>query len=238
MSRLWIIGLVAGLTLACGSERPSAKAPAAPPSLAAEAPAGQRTTHASIRATVLESAARIRGGAIEEAPALQAIAQEVADEAAAGRLKWPEVLPALKARVKTRKAVSGAFGVGGTKVLDAKNVDPAQMRHAVDPQKTVLGLGIATGTPMGERDSQHIVLYIAAESLRRFGEDPEHICIGAGHALTADTQCCEGLAPIGCDQPLADGTCAPCTSGQICAACGNGRCGNGETRCNCPADCQ
>lgn len=238
MSRFWIIAL-AGLALACGSEQSVTKVVVVAP---ASAPAAQLSPEQTVtlREGVLQSIGRIRGKPATEAPALRTIAQAVADEAAAGKLKWQEVLPALKARVKAARPIRGAFGVGATKVQDAKNVDPGQFKHALDPQKPVLGLGVAAGSPMGESVRQHIVVYIAAEALRTFGNDAADACIGAGHPVSGgagDPVCCAGLRPIGCARVNDDGTCPVCKGRPICAACGNGQCGNGENACNCPADC-
>ncbi|MDD5309121.1 MAG: hypothetical protein PHU25_17550 [Deltaproteobacteria bacterium] len=50
--------------------------------------------------------------------------------------------------------------------------------------------------------------------------------------------CCPGLTPIGCTSPESDGgICDSCSGAQPCTRCGNGHCGVGENRCNCPADC-
>lgn len=50
-------------------------------------------------------------------------------------------------------------------------------------------------------------------------------------------QCCEGLAPVGCDAPNAEGACEPCVGAFVCVRCGDGVCGSGENPCNCPDDC-
>jgi len=50
--------------------------------------------------------------------------------------------------------------------------------------------------------------------------------------------CCAGLAQISCDRPDSSGNCQyGCAGGSICANCGNGVCGEGENKCNCPKDC-
>lgn len=244
MARLSLVVLVA-LLAACGTDRPSVTPPAAPSTAAARVVVNaevNRATTVTIRAAVLDSIARIRGSEITESPALQAIAQEVADETLAGKLKWPEVLPALKSRVKAKRPISGGFGVGATKVLDAKNVDAGRMKHAIDPANKHIGLAVVTGVIPGEAKPHHVVVYIAAQALREFGQDASDVCIGAGQPVASTPgapACCAGLTAIGCDQPAADGTCsAKCLGASICAACGNGRCGNGENSCNCPADCR
>jgi hypothetical protein len=51
--------------------------------------------------------------------------------------------------------------------------------------------------------------------------------------------CCAGLKSILNQIPAGDGTCGgvPNDGSVICANCGNGICGAGENKCNCPADC-
>jgi len=54
----------------------------------------------------------------------------------------------------------------------------------------------------------------------------------------ASLSCCEGLTPISCSKPFND-TCpsAICIGASICTKCGDGVCGPGENKCNCPEDC-
>ena len=69
-------------------------------------------------------------------------------------------------------------------------------------------------------------------------------CVAAGGTLEAKdicSICCPGLSRIELDAPSADG--GACESAAppslfVCAACGDGTCGRGENRCNCPADCK
>jgi hypothetical protein len=50
--------------------------------------------------------------------------------------------------------------------------------------------------------------------------------------------CCEGLIQVENSAPDAGGACVPAVNQSFtCAQCGNGICGLGENRCNCPADC-
>ena len=52
-------------------------------------------------------------------------------------------------------------------------------------------------------------------------------------------KCCEGLTKISCARPDANGNCPEgCVGASICANCGNGICGLGENKCNCPEDCK
>lgn len=62
-------------------------------------------------------------------------------------------------------------------------------------------------------------------------------CVPEG-VRSADVQprCCDGLAAIP-DLEGADGQCMPASPGMVCAACGDGVCGLGETACNCAGDC-
>jgi len=51
-------------------------------------------------------------------------------------------------------------------------------------------------------------------------------------------QCCPGLVQIGCEYvDEQTGQCMPCVGAAYCTYCGNGECGPGENRCNCPEDC-
>jgi hypothetical protein len=51
-------------------------------------------------------------------------------------------------------------------------------------------------------------------------------------------ECCSGLIKIPCDKPDNNGDCKfGCDGASICANCGNGICGPGENKCNCPDDC-
>lgn len=76
-------------------------------------------------------------------------------------------------------------------------------------------------------------------------------CVAEGHKFSGKDLgrgCCEGLTRLDTDHPAADpsqrieGYALGCEPGEppdskVCAQCGNGRCGPGENRCNCPADC-
>lgn len=53
--------------------------------------------------------------------------------------------------------------------------------------------------------------------------------------------CCSGLTPLDGGEYLgADGVCYPGGGDMriLCTKCGNGICGLGENKCNCPQDCQ
>lgn len=61
---------------------------------------------------------------------------------------------------------------------------------------------------------------------------------GQSHAVTPGAaRCCSGLAEINCSTPDNEGNCQQCEGSVICAQCGNGICGPGENKCNCPEDC-
>jgi len=67
-------------------------------------------------------------------------------------------------------------------------------------------------------------------------------CVGEGdsYAVVPDhLDCCAGLTGIGCDEPDQFGVCPtnPCADAMYCTYCGNGICGLGENKCNCPDDC-
>jgi hypothetical protein len=69
-------------------------------------------------------------------------------------------------------------------------------------------------------------------------------CVAEGQQIGAkvvgaSTTCCQGLTPIALSFAEDSGACsvAPADS-QVCTRCGDGVCGTGESRCNCPADCK
>ncbi len=68
----------------------------------------------------------------------------------------------------------------------------------------------------------------------------EEECVGEGGSIVIypeQPNCCEGLTRISCDGPINDTCEVKCDGSSICAKCGNGECGAGENKCNCPADC-
>ncbi len=74
-------------------------------------------------------------------------------------------------------------------------------------------------------------------------EDCPSNCAGEGESVPVvpgAPECCEGLTKIGCEKPDNNGICPtePCVGASICAKCGNGVCGHGENKCNCPKDCE
>jgi len=65
-------------------------------------------------------------------------------------------------------------------------------------------------------------------------------CLEEGQSgIVADSlDCCPGLTKISCDAPDANNTCPNnCTDSFFCTNCGDGICGLGENKCNCPGDC-
>jgi fibro-slime domain-containing protein len=69
----------------------------------------------------------------------------------------------------------------------------------------------------------------------------ETSCIPEGEsgAVVPGSTCCAGLTPIGTSAPDQSGNCPeiPPVGAFICTMCGNGICGPGENKCNCPQDC-
>jgi fibro-slime domain-containing protein/LPXTG-motif cell wall-anchored protein len=68
---------------------------------------------------------------------------------------------------------------------------------------------------------------------------PECITEGNNGAVVPGQVCCEGLDPIGTGAPDQSGNCPepPPVGAFVCTMCGNGTCGLGENKCNCPQDC-
>lgn len=69
-------------------------------------------------------------------------------------------------------------------------------------------------------------------------------CVSEGYEGNTfkSQRCCTNLTAITDDSPNQSNTpsCLGATKNGdfVCAQCGNGVCGNGENRCNCPADCK
>jgi len=61
----------------------------------------------------------------------------------------------------------------------------------------------------------------------------------SGAVVPNAPSCCSGLTSIGCDRPDSNNTCPThlCAGAFFCTKCGNGVCGPGENKCNCPKDC-
>jgi len=67
-------------------------------------------------------------------------------------------------------------------------------------------------------------------------------CVGEGGTIgiyPGGGTCCAGLTAISTVSPNSYGVCpsTPVVGASICARCGNGVCGRGENKCNCPRDC-
>ena len=69
---------------------------------------------------------------------------------------------------------------------------------------------------------------------------PAPACVGEGDSYAVvppHMECCPGLTAIGCSAPDAGGVCVECVGAMYCTYCGDGVCGLGENKCNCPVDC-
>jgi len=64
-------------------------------------------------------------------------------------------------------------------------------------------------------------------------------CIEEGQpgTIANSPDCCANLTKISCGAPNASNICTSCTDSFFCTNCGNGICGTGENKCNCPQDC-
>jgi hypothetical protein len=63
-------------------------------------------------------------------------------------------------------------------------------------------------------------------------------CIQEGEFKNENkTSCCGGLKEDIPYKELKDGICVERAAQSVCIACGDGKCGSGESACNCPADC-
>lgn len=66
-------------------------------------------------------------------------------------------------------------------------------------------------------------------------------CVEEGESIPASpagSVCCSGLESISCEKPDSTGKCpGSCSGADVCTKCGDGKCGKGENKCNCPRDC-
>ncbi len=65
-------------------------------------------------------------------------------------------------------------------------------------------------------------------------------CVGEGGSVPVvpgAPECCPGLVKVPCDKPDEQGECQMCAGASFCTYCGDGECGKGENKCNCPSDC-
>lgn len=119
-----------------------------------------------VRGVLMEKITAARGGqALVAAPALQAMAQALADEALAGKVHWKDAVPTLMARVKEVRPVKGNFGGGAFTAVDVAQVKLEELPHALEPGMKHIGLGVAAGPLPGGGVPRHIVVYLVAEAL-------------------------------------------------------------------------
>jgi hypothetical protein len=94
---------------------------------------------------------------------------------------------------------------------------------------------------MSCRTTLAVTLIVAMAAIAGCGSND---CVAEGQQIGAKvvgapTTCCEGLAPIPVRVPADNGTCSVAPPDvQVCTRCGDGVCGSGENRCNCPGDCK
>jgi len=80
---------------------------------------------------------------------------------------------------------------------------------------------------------RHLVSYESSDTLpgRQEGEQL--------NTKVEGSTCCAGVERIAGTEHQDGGACVPVPPDlQICARCGNGTCGPGESPCNCPQDCR
>lgn len=115
-----------------------------------------------------------------------------------------------------------------------------------------LGLAVRTitkSTPYANSTSYECVKPVCGDGACEGGERstcPQDCCIKEGQSGLGSSFCCKGLAFSAGGAPDANGNCpSPADTrmmitpggGGTCIACGNGVCGLGENKCNCPQDC-
>lgn len=102
---------------------------------------------------------------VADAPALQALAQRVADAVLAGSLPWKQAIPTLMDTIRTERPVRGGFGAGGFTTADPSQIDLDKIRHALDPKMKHIGLGVAAGPLPGGGAPRYVIMYIVAEKV-------------------------------------------------------------------------
>jgi len=96
----------------------------------------------------------------------------------------------------------------------------------------------------GKIDNEIVVDYDKILSTFKFIDSED--CVTEGESYTnlshideefPNMQCCDGLENKRF-YSIIDGECTPSEDAQVCVNCGDGECGFGENRCNCPEDCE
>lgn len=119
-----------------------------------------------VRAVLMDKLKGARSGqALVAAPALEAMAQALANEALAGQVQWKDTVPTLMGRVKEARPVKGGFGGGAFTVVDLATVDLNEMPHALEGSMKFIGVGVAAGPLPGGGVPRHIIVYLVAEAL-------------------------------------------------------------------------
>ncbi len=103
------------------------------------------------------------------APQLDAVAQQVAELALTGAVRWKDSVQTLMAKVRTDKLVRGAFGAGGYTDVDLGGAKFGEQPEVYGKDYQVVGVGVASGPLPGGGAPRHIVLFIVAERLPNTG---------------------------------------------------------------------
>lgn len=125
----------------------------------------QAVPPAAARTAFLARINALRGQPLVAAPALDAVAQEVAEAAQAGRVPWSEVVQTLMDRVRAERLAAGAFGAGGLTAPLTEEAEVAGETAALEPKMTRVGIGVAGGPMPDGGPPRHIIVYIVAEAL-------------------------------------------------------------------------
>ena len=102
---------------------------------------------------------------LAEAPPLSAVAQLLADDALAGRVRWEGLVDAAGKQLMQRQVAISAFGAGGaTQVaFDAAALVAEQGLLAKDMR--ALGVGVAAGPLPGQTQPQVVLVYVVADQV-------------------------------------------------------------------------
>lgn len=124
---------------------------------------------AELRPALLEvlNTARGKDGhpALAAAPSLDAIAQEAAEDALAGRLEWKAVVPGVMDAIRTGRLVRGGFGAGAFPTVTIGEAPIEQEPNAMEGTMKYVGFGVAGGPLPGGGAPRYLIVYVVAESL-------------------------------------------------------------------------
>jgi hypothetical protein len=104
-------------------------------------------------------------GALTEAAPLSAVAQQLADDALAGRVRWEGLVDAAGKQLMQRQVAVSAFGAGGATQVA---FDPGALvseQGLLAKDMRALGVGVAAGPLPGQSQPQVVLVYVVADQV-------------------------------------------------------------------------